>query len=266
MVCKLRRVVEALILFKFAKNEAAQKSVLSVGFCGHRGDDLSGANVIMFRCRRKSHARFEVCGPIKPKQSVKFHSELCAIRAAEKPINTYKLHKTPASNPSIRAMISGAQGWISLGPWGGKGGEYSAYKAEGPIMQITIRHGDVIDSILFESQSYNGNVIGSSVKIGGTGGSLSSKGNVGNEGGCISLGLEGGKEGAYWAYKADEPIMVISIRYGEAIDSILFQSRTGNKLGRTMKIGDNGGGTTKTVGHSIAHSWIRTGIYLDSVR
>ncbi|XP_058193157.1 mannose/glucose-specific lectin-like [Rhododendron vialii] len=224
------------------------------------------------------------------------------------------------------AMISGAQGWVSLGPWGGKGGEYSAYKAEGPIMQITIRHGDVIDSILFESQSWNGNVIGSSVKIGGTGGSLSSKfhidssverltsisltykdyhgqpiitslcfgtnignkygpfgpgsgasvsipiedgfiagfhgrggsfldaigifvapkGNVGNEGGCISLGLEGGKEGAYWAYKADEPIMVISIRYGEAIDSILFQSRTGNKLGRSMKIGDNGGGTTKT--------------------
>ncbi|KAI8527095.1 hypothetical protein RHMOL_Rhmol12G0049300 [Rhododendron molle] len=37
-------------------------------------------------------------------------------------------------------------------------------------MQITIRHGDVIDSILFESKSYNGNIIGSSVKIGGTGG------------------------------------------------------------------------------------------------
>ncbi|KAG5520918.1 hypothetical protein RHGRI_033466 [Rhododendron griersonianum] len=55
------------------------------------------------------------------------------------------------------AMISGEQGWISLGPWGGKGGEYSAYKAEGPIIQITIRRGDVIDSILFESKSYNGN-------------------------------------------------------------------------------------------------------------
>ncbi|KAI8527096.1 hypothetical protein RHMOL_Rhmol12G0049400 [Rhododendron molle] len=42
-------------------------------------------------------------------------------------------------------------------------------------MQITIRHGDVIDSILFESKSYNGNVIGRSVKIGGTGGGSSSK-------------------------------------------------------------------------------------------
>ncbi|KAF7124765.1 hypothetical protein RHSIM_Rhsim12G0044700 [Rhododendron simsii] len=166
------------------------------------------------------------------------------------------LHWHQESPTFQMAMISSEQGWVSLGPWGGKSGEYSAYKATGPIMQITIRHGDVIDSILFESQSYNGNVIGSSVKIGGTGGSLFAKGNVGNEGGCISLGLEGGKEGAYWAYKADEPIMVISIRYGEAIDSILFQSRTGNKLGRTMKIGDNGGGTTKTVGHSIAHSWI----------
>ncbi|KAI8536255.1 hypothetical protein RHMOL_Rhmol10G0242400 [Rhododendron molle] len=61
MVRRLRRVVEALVLFKYAENEAAQKSVLSIGFCAHRGDDLSGANAVMFCCPRKSHAQFEVC-------------------------------------------------------------------------------------------------------------------------------------------------------------------------------------------------------------
>ncbi|XP_058192000.1 mannose/glucose-specific lectin-like [Rhododendron vialii] len=71
--------------------------------------------------------------------------------------------------------ISGEEGWLSLGPWGGKGGEYSTYKPDGPIMQITIRYGDVIDSILFESKSRDGVVIGSSVKIGGSGGGSSAK-------------------------------------------------------------------------------------------
>ncbi|KAG5541183.1 hypothetical protein RHGRI_021142 [Rhododendron griersonianum] len=48
MVRRLRRVVEALVLFKSTENEAAQKLVLSVGFCAHRGDDLSGANAVVF--------------------------------------------------------------------------------------------------------------------------------------------------------------------------------------------------------------------------
>ncbi|KAF7123956.1 hypothetical protein RHSIM_Rhsim12G0045900 [Rhododendron simsii] len=72
-------------------------------------------------------------------------------------------------------IISSPQAFISLGPWGGKGGVYSEYKLAGPIMQITIRHGDVIDSILFESKNRDGGVIGSPVKIGGTGGGSSAK-------------------------------------------------------------------------------------------
>ncbi|KAI8527113.1 hypothetical protein RHMOL_Rhmol12G0050900 [Rhododendron molle] len=71
--------------------------------------------------------------------------------------------------------ISGEEGWISLGPWGGRGGTYSTYKPDGPIVQITIRYGDVVDSILFESKSRDGVIIGSAVKIGGTGGSSSAK-------------------------------------------------------------------------------------------
>ncbi|XP_058193160.1 uncharacterized protein LOC131310257 [Rhododendron vialii] len=71
--------------------------------------------------------------------------------------------------------ISGEEGWISLGPWGGRGGTYSTYKPDGPIVQITIRYGDVVDSILFESKRRDGVVIGSSVKIGGTGGGSSAK-------------------------------------------------------------------------------------------
>ncbi|XP_058193162.1 uncharacterized protein LOC131310258 isoform X2 [Rhododendron vialii] len=71
--------------------------------------------------------------------------------------------------------ISGEEGWISLGPWGGKGGVYSTYKPDGPIMQITIRYQEDVNSISFKSKSRNGVVLGSSVKIGGNSGSSSAK-------------------------------------------------------------------------------------------
>ncbi|XP_058193170.1 mannose/glucose-specific lectin-like [Rhododendron vialii] len=64
--------------------------------------------------------------------------------------------------------------------------------------------------------------------------------------GCISSGIGGGKEGAYWAYKADGPIMLISFQYANAIDSIIFQSKIGGKVGRSVKIGGSGGHTLKT--------------------
>ncbi|KAF7141381.1 hypothetical protein RHSIM_Rhsim06G0063700 [Rhododendron simsii] len=60
-ICKLRMAVETLVLFRSAEKKAAQKSILSLGFCAHWGDDLSGANVVVFCCWRKSHAEFEVC-------------------------------------------------------------------------------------------------------------------------------------------------------------------------------------------------------------
>ncbi|KAH7834930.1 hypothetical protein Vadar_021073 [Vaccinium darrowii] len=66
--------------------------------------------------------------------------------------------------------ISGEEGFISLGPWGKGGGEYWAYKADGPIMQITIRYGGVIDSIVIESKSSSGVLIGSPSEFGGRGG------------------------------------------------------------------------------------------------
>ncbi|KAG5520934.1 hypothetical protein RHGRI_033482 [Rhododendron griersonianum] len=52
--------------------------------------------------------------------------------------------------------ISGEKGWISLGPWGGKGGKDWAYKPDGPIMKITIWYRDFISQILFESKSSDG--------------------------------------------------------------------------------------------------------------
>lgn len=71
---------------------------------------------------------------------------------------------------NVQSKITHEERWISLGPWGGDDGEDWAYKPDGPIMQISIRYGDVIHSILFESKSCDGVVIGSSVKHGGTGG------------------------------------------------------------------------------------------------
>lgn len=57
----------------------------------------------------------------------------------------------------------------------------------------------------------------------------------GDEERCISSEKGGGKKGEYWAYKADGPIMLISVCYGEVIDSITFQSKSSDGVGRTNK-------------------------------
>ncbi|KAH7832975.1 hypothetical protein Vadar_001930 [Vaccinium darrowii] len=76
---------------------------------------------------------------------------------------------------NLKAKISSEEGWISLGPWGGNGGVDWAYKPDGPIMQISIRYGEVIESIIFESRSCDDIIIGSSVKIGNMGGYATEK-------------------------------------------------------------------------------------------
>ncbi|KAF7123667.1 hypothetical protein RHSIM_Rhsim12G0019400 [Rhododendron simsii] len=74
------------------------------------------------------------------------------------------LDQGPASN-------IGEEGAITLGPWGGSGGGYWAYKLDAaPIMQITLGYGLGIDSILITSKSHDGNVIGCSDRFGGPGG------------------------------------------------------------------------------------------------
>ncbi|KAI8527106.1 hypothetical protein RHMOL_Rhmol12G0050200 [Rhododendron molle] len=71
---------------------------------------------------------------------------------------------------NVQGKIRVEEGWISLGPWGGNDGVDWTYKANGPIMQISICYGQAIDSILFESKSCDGVLVGRSKKIGGTGG------------------------------------------------------------------------------------------------
>ncbi|KAF7150315.1 hypothetical protein RHSIM_Rhsim02G0161900 [Rhododendron simsii] len=161
---------------------------------------------------------------------------------------------------SAKSKISAEEGWISLGPWGGKAGIYSTYKSEGSIMQITICYGEVIDSILFESKSRDGVVIGSSVKIGGVGGNASAKERIIREEGWISLGPWGGKGGVYSIYKSDGHIMQITIVHGNVIDSILFESksRDGVVIGRSVKIGGTGGGPSKGK-IRVEEGWISLG-------
>ncbi|KAG5520981.1 hypothetical protein RHGRI_033514 [Rhododendron griersonianum] len=148
---------------------------------------------------------------------------------------------------NVQDKITDEEGWISLGPWGGEKGKYWAYKPEGPILQITIRYRDFIDSISFESKSCDDLVIGR-FDIGCINKHSGSASNTQTEEGLISLGPWGGKDGVYWAYKANEPIMQISICYGEAINSILFQSKSydGLVIGRSKKFGGTGGHPKKT--------------------
>ncbi|KAI8549680.1 hypothetical protein RHMOL_Rhmol06G0043300 [Rhododendron molle] len=65
------------------------------------------------------------------------------------------------------------EGCISIGPWGRLRGEPWAYKANGRITRITIRHGIVIDSLLFQAENSDGLALESSGIFGGPGGHLS---------------------------------------------------------------------------------------------
>ncbi|KAG5520927.1 hypothetical protein RHGRI_033475 [Rhododendron griersonianum] len=135
--------------------------------------------------------------------------------------------------------IIGEEGWISLGPWGGGGGVYSTYKSDGPIMQITISCGDVIDYILFESKSRDGVVIGSPVKIGGPGGANGKKF-------CIDSSVEHLSAisltyGDYCGYmfivdSSVEQLSSLILTYGDyygqvAITSLYFKTNIGNHHG-----------------------------------
>ncbi|KAG5547700.1 hypothetical protein RHGRI_013407 [Rhododendron griersonianum] len=72
----------------------------------------------------------------------------------------------------IMSNIIVDEGGEILGPWGGHGGSFWAYKTNvTPIMEITLRYGEIIDSVLFKNyRRLNGDVVGCSNRIGGTGG------------------------------------------------------------------------------------------------
>ncbi|KAG5520923.1 hypothetical protein RHGRI_033471 [Rhododendron griersonianum] len=107
--------------------------------------------------------------------------------------------------------ICGDEGWISLGPWGGKYGEDWAYKAVGPIMQITIGYNIFIESILFERKCCDGVVVGS-FGIG-----------------CSSIG---GATRTFCIDSSIEQLSSISLTYGgEMIVSLCFETNIGNKYG-----------------------------------
>ncbi|KAG5543205.1 hypothetical protein RHGRI_016079 [Rhododendron griersonianum] len=62
-----------------------------------------------------------------------------------------------------------------MGPWGGQQGEAWAYKPNGSITEIIVRHGGVIDSLLFKSESCDGFPLEPSQKFGGCGGNRTDK-------------------------------------------------------------------------------------------
>ncbi|XAR61761.1 hypothetical protein NMG60_11016270 [Bertholletia excelsa] len=66
-------------------------------------------------------------------------------------------------------MENNAGEYVSLGPWGGKDGEPWSYIARGSVSQIIVHHGDIIDSIIFQSQTGVGSLEYSD-KFGGPGG------------------------------------------------------------------------------------------------
>ncbi|KAF7141557.1 hypothetical protein RHSIM_Rhsim06G0033000 [Rhododendron simsii] len=76
----------------------------------------------------------------------------------------------------MQGKVSSAEGWISIGPWGGRQGERWAYKpTEGFIIkQIIVRHGWAVDSLLFQSERADGSLEYSD-KFGGPGGTRTDK-------------------------------------------------------------------------------------------
>ncbi|KAK6115811.1 hypothetical protein DH2020_008080 [Rehmannia glutinosa] len=68
------------------------------------------------------------------------------------------------------------EGEISVGAWGGSGGNNWSYKAKHGIKQIIIRHGGVIDSIMFKGFSVDeSSAADYSIKFGGVGGDRTDK-------------------------------------------------------------------------------------------
>ncbi|KAI8556911.1 hypothetical protein RHMOL_Rhmol05G0293100 [Rhododendron molle] len=60
-------------------------------------------------------------------------------------------------------MISGEEGWISLGPWGGKGGVYSTYKfcidiAVEQLSSISLTYKDYYGRVVIKSLCFETNI------------------------------------------------------------------------------------------------------------
>ncbi|KAF7143208.1 hypothetical protein RHSIM_Rhsim05G0060100 [Rhododendron simsii] len=158
--------------------------------------------------------------------------------------------------------VTGDEGWKSLGPWGPRGSQRSrseaSYKADGPVMEMTVHYSQLspvsdtesIDAISFQSESCEGTLIGCSEIIGSSHGKMTQKSNI-KVSGAIPLGPWGGQGGSFWVYKTDvTPIMEITLRYGEIIDSVLFRNYgrpNGDVVGCSDRFGGSGGHNHETV-------------------
>ncbi|KAH7848669.1 hypothetical protein Vadar_005935 [Vaccinium darrowii] len=76
----------------------------------------------------------------------------------------------------MQGKTSSRESWIAIGPWGGIQGERWAYKpTEGfVIKRIIIRHGEAVDSLIFQSEATDGSTEYSH-KFGGSGGTRTDK-------------------------------------------------------------------------------------------
>ncbi|KAF3650295.1 putative cyanate hydratase-like [Capsicum annuum] len=77
---------------------------------------------------------------------------------------------------SFREVIL-QSGAIGVEKWGGDGGGHWSYRPKGLVKQIVVKHGVIIDSIMFKSIEENG-VVESSQTFGGSGGSLRTEINI----------------------------------------------------------------------------------------
>ncbi|KAM3356653.1 hypothetical protein P3S68_023367 [Capsicum galapagoense] len=77
---------------------------------------------------------------------------------------------------SFREVIL-QSGAIGVEKWGGDGGGHWSYRPKGLVKQIVVKHGVIIDSIMFKSIEENG-VVESSQTFGGSGGNLRTEINI----------------------------------------------------------------------------------------
>ncbi|KAK4356982.1 hypothetical protein RND71_022592 [Anisodus tanguticus] len=99
------------------------------------------------------------------------------IKSLTKSLRTYGIiHGINEGETSFREVVL-QSGAIGVERWGGTGGGHWSYRTKGLVKQIVVKHGLIIDSIMFKSIEENG-VMESSQTFGGSGGTVTTEINI----------------------------------------------------------------------------------------
>ncbi|KAH0634279.1 jacalin-related lectin 3-like [Solanum tuberosum] len=100
------------------------------------------------------------------------------LKSLTESLTTYGvvLPDTNEEETSITREVKLQSGAIGVERWGGSGGSHWNYRPKGVVKQIVVKHGLIIDSIMFKSSEENG--VMESKTFGGSGGHLTTEINI----------------------------------------------------------------------------------------